>query len=73
MRRHERWVIQLTVKVRVRRNGYVARNLTTHSTEARVSWPLIVELAIAGLNARSVNSSVRFLLNGQDKELNQLP
>jgi hypothetical protein len=36
--------------------------LTTHSTEARVSHPLIVELAIARLNARPVNSGVRLYL-----------
>jgi hypothetical protein len=33
--------------------------LTTHWTGARVSNSLIVELAMAGLNARPVNSGVR--------------
>jgi hypothetical protein len=42
-----------------RQNGYDARNLTTHWTGARVSKPVIVELAIAVLNARPVNSGVR--------------
>ena len=39
----------------------VARGLTRHSTGARVSGSLIVELAVAVLNARPVNSGVRQL------------
>jgi hypothetical protein len=39
----------------------VARGLTHHSTGARVSGFLIVELAVAVLSARPVNSSVRWL------------
>jgi hypothetical protein len=49
---------------RERRNGQVLRNLTTHWTEARDSWPFIREDRMLGwLCARSVNSGVRFLLN----------
>jgi hypothetical protein len=44
---------------RARQNGRVRRNLTTHSTGARVSISLIVELAVAVLSARPVNSGVR--------------
>ncbi len=36
----------------------MAHRLTTHSTGARVSLPFIVNLAVAQLNARPVNSSV---------------
>jgi hypothetical protein len=42
-----------------RQSGHGGRNLTTHWTGARVSRSFIVELAIAGLNARPVNSGVR--------------
>jgi hypothetical protein len=47
------------VRDRERRTGHAQRNLTRHSTGARVSGSLIVELAVAGLNARPVNSGVR--------------
>ena len=43
----------------------VAPGLTAHSTGARVSGSLIVELALSALSTRSVNSGVRFLLHGQ--------
>jgi hypothetical protein len=52
-------MIQSAAKAQARRSGRVARNLTTHSTGARVSKFLIVELAAARLNARPVNSGVR--------------
>jgi hypothetical protein len=58
-------MIQSTTKAHGTKNGYDGRNLTTHSTGARVSRSFIVELAVAGLCARPVNSGVRFLLNGQ--------
>jgi hypothetical protein len=51
-----------------RQNGYDGRNLTTHSTGARVSLPVIVDLAIAGLNARPVNSGVMSALRIQSKK-----
>ena len=43
------------------KNGNVGRNLTTHSTGARVSWSFIVDLCVPALNARPVNSGVRLL------------
>jgi hypothetical protein len=43
----------------VRCGGLRRRPRTTHSTGARISQSFIVELAIAGLNARPVNSGVR--------------
>jgi hypothetical protein len=45
----------------VRRGGRMSYNITTHSTEARVSQPLIVNLAVSALSARSVNSGVMLL------------
>jgi hypothetical protein len=48
----------------VRRGGIMSYDITTHSTEARVSWPFIRKTWMLDmLNARSVNSGVRFLLN----------
>jgi hypothetical protein len=47
----------------VRRGGMMRYNITTHSTGARVSSPLIVNLSVSVLCARPVNSGVRFLLN----------
>jgi hypothetical protein len=48
----------------VRRGAMIRSNITTHWTEARVSLPFIRKAWMLDmLNARSVNSSVRFLLN----------
>ena len=44
-----------------RQSGHGGRNLTTHWTGARVSSLLIVELCVAVLGARPVNSGVRLL------------
>ena len=41
----------------------IERRLTTHRTGARVSLPFIVNLAVAGLDARPVNLGVRQLPN----------
>ena len=62
------------VLVRLQGNEWLhlLRRLTTHSTGARVSWSFIVNLAVSGLNARPVNSGVRFLLNGLTQKPNQL-
>src|SRR3982751_2440903 len=51
-------MIESAMKAQARQNGGVVRNLTTHSTGARVSELLIVELAVAVLCARPVNSGV---------------
>jgi hypothetical protein len=51
-------MIQSMAKAEATRRSYGGRNLTTHSTEARVSRSDIVNLFVAVLNARSVNSSV---------------
>jgi hypothetical protein len=42
-------------------NVTCARNLTTHSTGARISISFIVNSSLAALNARPVNSGVRLL------------
>ena len=52
-------MIQSTEKAEETKSDYMARNLTGHWTEARVSEPLRVESSLAALIARSVNSSVR--------------
>ncbi|HEU0143437.1 MAG TPA: hypothetical protein VFQ47_01510 [Nitrososphaera sp.] len=57
-------MIESTMKAQTRQNGYVERNLTTHWTGARVSVYFIVELFVAALSARPVNSSVRQLRLG---------
>ena len=41
-----------------RGNGHGGRNLTRHSTGARVSGSLIVELALSALSTRPVNSAL---------------
>jgi hypothetical protein len=51
-------MIESMEQTRESRKGHVGRNLTTHSTEARVSWFLTVKLSIPALIARSVNSGV---------------
>jgi hypothetical protein len=56
---------QTTMQVQERQNGYVGRNLTRHSTGARVSRSLIVESDVAVLSSRPLNSVVRFLLNDE--------
>jgi hypothetical protein len=66
-------MIESRLKDRERRNGRVARNLTGHSTGARVSRSLIVELSIPALCARPLNSVVRFLLNGKEQRLESAP
>jgi hypothetical protein len=49
--------------------GHKCSDITSHWTEARVSWPLVVDLIIVGLCARSVNSGVRpFAMNNSDIE-----
>jgi hypothetical protein len=58
-------MIESALKANETRNGHGGRNLTTHSTEARVSQSVIEKLSVAVLNARSVNSGVRFLLNAK--------
>ena len=50
-------------------SGYDGRNLTTHSTGARVSNPFIVKLCIPALCARPVNSGVRPLSVVSRKEV----
>jgi hypothetical protein len=55
-------MIESTSEAQETKSGKVARNLTTHSTGARVSRSLIVELSLAVLNARPVNSGVGRLL-----------
>ena len=64
-------MIESAVKAQATKRGHGGRNLTTHSTGARVSISLIVKLAVAGLCARPVNSGVRFLLSdeAQNSEL----
>jgi len=57
------WMIQLAVKAQAIKSGYGGRNLTTHSTGARVSMSFIENLCVSALIARPVNSGVRFLLN----------
>ena len=49
------------VNAQGRQNGDGGRNLTTHSTGARVSRSVIVESSLAGLSSRPVNSGVRWL------------
>ena len=44
----------------------LAGGITTHSTGARVSLIFIVNLSVAALNARPVNSGVRRLLDEND-------
>jgi hypothetical protein len=51
-------MIESKVRGRARQDGNVARNLTTHSTGARVNLAFIVNLSVPALNARPVNSSV---------------
>jgi hypothetical protein len=52
-------MIESAVKAQATKHGYVERNLTTHSTEARVSMAFIREDWMLGsLCARSVNSGV---------------
>jgi hypothetical protein len=51
-------MVKSTVQSQERQRGHVGQNLTRHSTGARVSRSLIVELAIAGLNPRPVNSAL---------------
>ena len=63
-------MIKLTVRGEAWQNANVGRNLTTHSTGARVSNPLIVELAVAALCARPVNSGVRWLFGSESWKLN---
>jgi hypothetical protein len=46
-------------------NIFGGRRLTTHSTGARVSLAFIENLTVSALNARPVNSSVRFLSNSK--------
>jgi hypothetical protein len=52
-------MIESTLKAEESQNGYGARNLTTHSTGARISLDFIVNLPVMALNARPVNSGVR--------------
>jgi hypothetical protein len=59
-------VIQFTAKAQETKNGDGGRNLTTHWTGARVSRSFIVELAVAALCARPVNSGVRHASHQQD-------
>jgi hypothetical protein len=58
-------MIKSTLKAQEAQSGYDVRNLTSHSTGARVSVPFIENLSLAQLNARPVNSGVRFLLNDE--------
>jgi hypothetical protein len=51
-------MIESTSEAQETKSGKVARNLTGHSTGARVSRSLIVELSLAVLNARPVNSAL---------------
>ena len=52
-------MIESTVKAQATKSGGVERNLTTHSTEARVSLFFIrKDWMLDALNARSVNSGV---------------
>ncbi len=55
-------MVESALKAQVAQNGRVGRNLTTHWTGARVSNILIVELGVAVLCARPVNSGVRSLV-----------
>jgi hypothetical protein len=53
-------MLESKVQDRETQNGRGVRNLTTHWTEARVSWSFIREAwMLDALNARSVNSGVR--------------
>jgi hypothetical protein len=52
-------MIRSTVNAEAAKRGHVERNLTTHSTGARVSLPFIVNLSVARADARPVNSGVR--------------
>ena len=57
-------MIESTLKAQETKNSHVERNLTTHSTEARVSLSFIrKDWMLDASNARSVNSGVRFLLS----------
>jgi hypothetical protein len=60
-------MIQSDLKAQERKRGDDGRNLTTHSTEARVSVLFIREDWMFGsLCARSVNSGVRHASRKQD-------
>src|SRR5215210_3042069 len=52
-------IMRLVRRGNVRRGVTESYNITTHWTEARVSQPFIVELVIAVLSSRPVNSGVR--------------
>ncbi len=51
-------MIKSTLRGRERQNGYVARNLTTHSTEAEIARMSFARLKAWSDSSRSVNSGV---------------
>ena len=54
-------MVESTMQGVERQNGNVARNLTTHSTGARVSLSFIENLNYFGGSSRPVNSGVMLL------------
>src|SRR5215213_6651889 len=59
MRHWESRMIKSTARGQARQDGRIARNLTTHSTGARISRSFIEKLPVPALHARPVNSGVR--------------